>query len=250
MPIALYRIEGGYGAQPRWSDVVRKGKMRSYVSRVIQPEEYAQLTNEELFALIQEGLHVDEAVADSQFTHPKLAEYLERAMYVCPFCGLSEFESHGDLVECKKCHRQIRYLPSKELEGVGFAFPYPFVAQWYDAQADFINGLNVLEHGKEPLYCDTVDWYEVIPYKKKNLCAKQTELRLYGTHVRMGAEDWPFDEISSVAVLGRNKLNLYYGNHIYQVKGGKRFNALKYVHMYHRYKNMTGENKDGKFLGL
>jgi 1-acyl-sn-glycerol-3-phosphate acyltransferase len=41
MPIALYRIEGGYGVQPRWSDGVRKGTMRSYVSRVIEPEEFA-----------------------------------------------------------------------------------------------------------------------------------------------------------------------------------------------------------------
>ena len=50
LPIALYRIEGGYGVQPRWSDKVRKGKIRCYVSRVIQPEEYATMTNEELFA--------------------------------------------------------------------------------------------------------------------------------------------------------------------------------------------------------
>jgi len=29
MPIALLRIEGGYGVQPRWGDTVRKGKMRA-----------------------------------------------------------------------------------------------------------------------------------------------------------------------------------------------------------------------------
>ena len=28
MPILLYRIEGGYGSEPRWSDVVRKGPMK------------------------------------------------------------------------------------------------------------------------------------------------------------------------------------------------------------------------------
>ena len=32
LPLAIYRIEGGYGVHPRCSDVVRKGKMRSYVS--------------------------------------------------------------------------------------------------------------------------------------------------------------------------------------------------------------------------
>lgn len=52
LPIALYRIEGGYGVQPRWSDVVRRGKMRAYVSRVIEPEEYAAMSKAELFSLI------------------------------------------------------------------------------------------------------------------------------------------------------------------------------------------------------
>ncbi|MBR2410088.1 MAG: 1-acyl-sn-glycerol-3-phosphate acyltransferase, partial [Lachnospiraceae bacterium] len=37
LPIALYRIEGGYGAEPRWSDCIRKGKMRGYVSQVLNP---------------------------------------------------------------------------------------------------------------------------------------------------------------------------------------------------------------------
>ncbi|MBE6021040.1 MAG: 1-acyl-sn-glycerol-3-phosphate acyltransferase, partial [Clostridiales bacterium] len=43
LPLAVFRIEGGYGVQPRWSDVVRKGCIRSYVSRVIEYEEYKKL---------------------------------------------------------------------------------------------------------------------------------------------------------------------------------------------------------------
>ena len=59
MPIALYRIEGGYGAHPRWSDVVRRGKMHCYVSRVIYPEDYANMTDDELFAAIEKELYVN-----------------------------------------------------------------------------------------------------------------------------------------------------------------------------------------------
>ena len=44
LPIAFFRIEGGYGIQPRWSDVTRKGTMRSYVSRVMEPEEFQDMT--------------------------------------------------------------------------------------------------------------------------------------------------------------------------------------------------------------
>ena len=61
---------------------------------------------------------------------------------------------------------------------------------------------------------------------------------------------FPFDETSAVTVLGRNKLNVYFNGHVYQFKGGKRFNALKYVHIYHRYKNIGKGDADGSFLGL
>ena len=60
LPIALYRIEGGYGVQPRWSDGTRRGKMRGYVSQVLEPEEYANLSAEELCDRIAQGLYVDE----------------------------------------------------------------------------------------------------------------------------------------------------------------------------------------------
>ena len=56
LPLVIFRIEGGYGVHPRWSDVVRKGKMRSYVSRVIEPEEYKAMSRAELFALIEKEL--------------------------------------------------------------------------------------------------------------------------------------------------------------------------------------------------
>ena len=85
LPLAIYRIEGGYGVEPRWSDVARKGPMSARVTRVIEPEEYDQMTNEELFDLIQKELWVDEAAVTGSYPHPRAAEYLERAIYVCPF---------------------------------------------------------------------------------------------------------------------------------------------------------------------
>ena len=51
-------------------------------------------------------------------------------------------------------------------------------------------------------------------------------------------------------VLGRNKANIYIGDKVYQLKGDKRFNALKYVHIYYRYKNITKGNECEQFLGL
>ena len=59
-----------------------------------------------------------------------------------------------------------------------------------------------------------------------------------------------FNDIGAVTVLGRNKLNIYRGEDIFQIKGGKRFNALKYVQIYHRYKNIRKGEPYAEFLGL
>lgn len=255
LPIALYRIEGGYGVQPRWSDGVRRGKMRSYVSRVIEPQEYEKLTNEELYELIKNELYVDEGKADALFKSSKKAEYLERAMYVCPFCGLSTFESHGNEVECKKCNRKIRYGEDKSLNGVGFEFPFKFVTDWYAHQENFINDLDVTKFTDSPLHTDNAALRQVFVFKSKTLLCKKAKISLYGNRIVIdggdfGLLDLSFDEIGSVTVLGKNKLNIYYQDKLYQLKGDKRFNALKYVNLYFRYKNITRGESDDKFLGL
>jgi len=254
MPILLYRIEGGYGAEPRWSDVVRRGPMRVWCARTVKPEEYAEMSDDELFEVIRSTLYIDEACEDAEFRHKKLAEYLERAVYYCPYCGLSEFESRGDVIKCKKCSREIRYLPTKRLEGIGFDFPFRFVADWYDAQKAFMNGLDVTSYASSVIYTDRARISEVIPYEKKVVLNKDAEILLCGDRISVRGDaaefDFRFDETSAVTVLGKNKANIYHGGKIYQLKGGKRFNALKYVHIYNRYKNITKGDKNAEFLGL
>lgn len=254
MPVMLYRIEGGYGVQPRWSDGTRRGKMHSYVSRVIEPEEYKEMTDAELFEAIKAELYVNEAKVDGEYRSKHLAEYLERTIYYCPDCGLSEFESEGDLIKCKKCGKTIRYLPTKELQGVNCKFPYRFVLDWYNAQSDFMNSLDLSPYYEKPLYRDrAVEVKEVIPSEKKIPygCADVT---LYGNRVELKINDdtisCHFDDCSTITVLGRNKLNIYHGGKIYQLKGGKRFCALKYVHIYNRYKNIQKGDENNEFLGL
>ena len=250
MPILLYRLEGGYGVMPRWGDVVRRGKMRCYVSRVIMPEEYKDMTDDELYEAVKEGLYVNEACVDGTYRHKKRAEYLERLLYVCPFCGLSSFESHKDTVTCLSCGRKATYTVTKELEG---DFPYRFVADWYDAQEAFINQLDVTEKA-EPLYVEKARLSEVIAYERKVILDKEAVVELYGHSIvlKYGGEEkiFSFDELLAVTVLGRNKLNMYFGGQIFQLKGSKRFNAVKYMHLFHRYKNLKRGNENEQFLGL
>ncbi len=250
LPLAIFRIEGGYGVQPRWSDVVRKGKMRSYVSRVIEPEEYADLTAGALSKVIEEAIFVDEARVTGAYRHKKNAEFLERLVYVCPWCGLSTFESRNDVVACQKCGRRIRHLPTKELAGINCEFPHRFVSDWYDWQNDYINGTDLLTMTQTPVYRETARLSRVHACKNKVLLKKEAAVCLYGDRITVDDRVFPFGSIGAVTLLGKNKVNIYDGSEILQLKGSKGFNGLKYVNFYHRYNNMTTGDRDGKFLGL
>ncbi len=255
LPVAIFRIEGGYGVHPRWSDVVRRGKMRGYVSRVIEPEEYLQLTAEDFHALLTRELWVDEANAHHEFHHPQLAQYLERAVYVCPHCGLSTFHSQGDTIRCTRCGLAARYLPTTELQSVTEEpFPFPFVAQWYDYQEQFINALDLSPYTQEPLYRDRVSMRKVHFYKNKEVLFQDTELRLYGDRMEVGDGEipdyiFPFATTGTVTVLGKNKINLYTGDELYQFWGDARFNALRHVNIFYRWQNVH-KGAEYEFLGL
>ena len=256
IPVAIFRIEGGYGVHPRWSDVIRKGRMHASVTRVIEPEEYADMTDDELFALIKGELTWDDTAMGGEYHHKKSAEYLERVMYVCPDCGLAAWESHGDTVRCLRCGREVRYLPDLRLEGVGKPFPFAYVKDWYRYQERFICNLDLSTLGDAPVYEDTVALSRVILYSHKEDIADRVTVRLWGDRMAIEGEGvdiaLPFDEVKVMSVLGRNKINIYIGDELYQLKGDKRFNPVKYMNFYYHYDNVKQGVKYGElqFLGL
>ena len=249
LPLAFFRIEGGYGIHPRWSDVVRKGHMRGYISKVIEPEVLKAMSDSELMACIEQELWQDEACDSGRFRHRKNAEYLERVVYVCPDCGLSTFESHDDIIRCTKCGLTVRHKDTKELEGVDKPFPHRFVADWYDWQNDYVNQLDTASMTDVPLWEEQGRFSRVYASRRKELLVKDASICLYGDRITVDGRDFPFDT-TAVTLLGKNKLNLYVDKDIYQIKSCKRFNALKYLNFYHRYKNLQTGEQHGQFLGL
>ena len=255
LPIALVRIEGGYGVSPRWSDNIRRGRMRVYVSEVIEPEEIAALDKEGLYQRIRAGLWQDEAVADASFKGNKRAEFIERVVYVCPRCkGLGTLESRGSMIYCTDCGLRAEYTEKKEIIGQNFELPFRFAAGWIEWQNDVVNGLDPSRYTDAPLFRDIVQMYEEIVYKKKVLLRKSASAALYGDRITVdeGGEDemiFPFDETTAVTVLNNHTLNVYHGDRIWQMQGDERFNALKYVNFYFRYNNWRRGDDNGEFLG-
>jgi len=125
-----------------------------------------------------------------------------------------------------------------------------FVADWYAWQNELVNRTDLLSLTNAPVFRDCARLSRVIPCKNKILLKESAVICLYGDRITVDDRSFPFSQIHAVVVLGKNKLNIYDGNEILQLKGDKRFNALKYVNFYHRYKNIQTGESNGKFLGL
>ncbi|MBE7092239.1 MAG: 1-acyl-sn-glycerol-3-phosphate acyltransferase [Clostridiales bacterium] len=255
LPIMLFRIEGGYGVHPRWSDKVRKGKMKAYVYKVVEPQEYKNLSTEELFAIIKQGLTVEENNREKIYKHKELAQYLERAIYVCKDCGLSTFKSDKDTFKCAQCGKTYKYCEDTHIEGVGFKSEFNFVNDWYEYQKDFINSCDFTNENNV-LYEEKIKLSKVNLNKNKEEVIKDGTIKLYGFKAEIFENDvlqfaFDFDNTDAITVLGKNILNVYFEDNVYQVQGlFKGFNALKYVHLFNRYKNIKRGEADVKFLGL
>ena len=249
LPLAIFRIEGGYGIQPRWSKVCRRGKMRAYVRKIIEPEEYRSLTKDQLMDLIREELYVDETQNPGPFRHKKLAEGLEQVVYVCPKCGLSEFRGENEIITCKNCGLQVRYLPDQHLEGVNGEFHFPYVAQWYQYQEDYVNQLDVNDYLEKPLFRDKARFSSIVSGKSRTLLDGNATVLLYGNRFQVGDKTLFFDDISGATVQGKNKLNIYHADGVYQIWGLDKANVIKHMNIYHRYRNQK-EGNGSQFLGM
>ena len=249
LPLAIIRCCGGYGVQPRWSDGCRRGRMTAGVTRIVEPEEYAALSDEELFALIREALYVDEGCPSGEYRSDRLAEHLERAIYYCPFCGMARHTSSGNFITCTACGHTVEYLPTKELRGCARAHPYRFVGEWYLAQEEALRALDLAPYGDTPLFCDTVDTFDCETGKKKRRTAEGVVLSAYADRFSVCGESLAFSEVTGVSVLGRNKLNIYLGARVLQLAGDASLNVLKYMNLYYSAREREGKENAG-FLGI
>lgn len=256
LPVAIFRIEGGYGVKPRWASRRRGGTMKAGVRRVIEPEELNKMTNEELFAIISKELYVDDSTIKASFPSQYSAEYIERVLFVCPDCGLSEFRSCGNTFTCRKCGKHWNYLPDLSIQLEESLSRYKTVAEWYDYQEQYIRSLDLSSFLDSPAYREKASLYEIILYQKKIPLYMDSEVCLYGDRIVISSPDSSatllFDDVKAMACIADHKLNIFYKDKLYQLRGDPRFNALKYCNLYYHAKHLKEHKNDGEFqfLGL
>ena len=254
VPVVFINITGGYGVHPRFSDKRRKGKVFVEVVKVWNYDEYKDLSSNEIMNVIKKELYIDESTPSGPYKSKHSAEYLERVIYNCPHCGITKFYSSKQNLKCTTCDYEVRYNEYKQFEQVHKELVFKNVNEWYEYQKQYLYNQQITSLDENKLLAtDELDVYKVIARKKRELLLEKATLNIYPNRYEIIKNEEKivilFDDVLSTGVFGKNKLNIFVGNDIYQFKNNIRFNALKYVQILYKVKQEKGEIKDA-FLGL
>ena len=249
-PVVLMNIIGGYGTDPRWGRTIRKGSMDTKVVKQLNYEDYKDLSDEELYKIIVDGINVNNYDHTINYKSNKKAEYLERVVHICPICKkMHTLHSKGNHLTCDACGLKVTYNENLLLTSNNENFKFKTVADWYEYQIDFVKKQ---EFDDKIIYQDDVLLSKPRLFKSRKKIGKGTLFAYKDRYeVVFKNEKYVFDypSIEAVTLLGKKKMNIYYNNETYQVFGDKKINLVKYIHLHYIIKNKETEG-DYEFLGL
>lgn len=259
-PLLLYRLEGGYFTAPRWADTVRRGRMTGRVVRAVSVEEMEGMTAEELHGLICRELHVDayetQQGAQAPYRGKRLAEALERVLYLCPHChGMATLKSCGDTISCG-CGLVARYTERGFLEQAGqTGQPFRTVLEWDRWQKGALGHwleCRLAKAGDGSLLEDDCLKLYTCGRAGENTLAAEGRFALHRDRFFFAGEDrehaFPLAGIARVIIHGKQALQFTAGDGVtYEVKSDKPWSALKYLNVFELLRNGSGEETDGLF---
>lgn len=256
VPIIIYNINGGYGVDPRWSLEKRKGNLNGKIKRIIYPEEYQKLSEEELHQTILNELNVQNVPSLELYTSPNRAECIERVLFRCPECHENNaIISKQHEFTCTKCGKTWEYNEDLTITSGGELYKLPYIKDWYNEQVKYI--LNYDTNTLDVIFEDhNIEIYSFTSGKNKNLIGVGS-IKLYNDHIEFTSLtetiNYQISDMEGVAVGGKSGILFRIGDVAYRIRDNKElrnnFNSLKYVFMINHIKNKD-KNEENEFLGI
>lgn len=236
VPLVLYKIKGGYGSDPRWGGGVRKGRMTGEIVKIIYPEQLEKTSVKEVMEEITEGLKTEDLSLGWKFKSKKRAEFLERSLYCCPNCGaLNGVYTAGKNIFCKQCDFIAEYTEDLKIKKIRGELFGNTTSEWFTAQKVKLKEIFDRQPSDKKFFEDEAKIRFIRGRKRKSagkakIFATKERVEVSGKNVKKTLE---FAAVDGATVLGKRKINFYLEDgSIFQIKGSKRFNAIKYLHLY------------------
>ncbi|NCA98518.1 MAG: 1-acyl-sn-glycerol-3-phosphate acyltransferase [Clostridia bacterium] len=287
LPVLLFRFEGGYLTRPRWGVTTRKGSMNGRVVRALRVDEVAAMSPEALLKLIREELDADPYLETSaplptlasapnrvlpatripsyplqRYKGIRLAEYLERVLFVCPQCHhLNTLRSKGDRLSCP-CGFSVRYgedgyfytpdtaAATKNGPDQLAALPQVKAFDQFQRQylATWLEQTGVRQtHQAEPFFTDEGERLSIVQRASHEEKTLDGQLALYSDRLAFqpageATLEFPLPEIRFTAVHGPQTLQFQDArtNLVYEVHSDRPRSAYRYLVMIELLKSQPG----------
>lgn len=114
IPVVCVLFKGACLSMPRWSASTRRGRLEMALSKVLDSQEIASLSADDIFEVITNSLQYDEYETQRMRMAPykgkRKAEHLELFLFTCPKCLCTDqMRSEGDMFGCEACGYQVTY---------------------------------------------------------------------------------------------------------------------------------------------
>ena len=233
-----YRLEGAYLSAPRWAKGVRRGRVRGRLMGVYDGEALRKMSTEEVNALLNRDIHEDawarQKAAPVPYRGKRLAECLERLLYLCPQCrGVGTLQTSGSALTCG-CGLSLRYLPTGFLDPPA---PFETLTDWEQWQREKMRRRDFSHAvGDEKLFADGGVTLSVIDGGKEetlgagSLIQEKDALSCAGRRFALNA-------IDDMAMTQHNVLLFSAGDAYYQLRSQGATNLRKYLEIWKAAKN-------------
>ena len=237
--LVTYRLSGGYMTSPRWSRIIRRGKMHGRFVNVYTPEQLSKMSVDEVteavIADISEDAYEVQRKEHIAYKGANLAEGLETAIYTCPVCKrVCTTHSKGDLFYCE-CGMQARYNVYGYFEGE--LRPFDTIRDWDAWQEDFMQKY-ALRAGDEPLFQDDGQSLWQIDSDHTEVCVAEGALKLFKDRLSLGDFSVPLGKLYQMGVYGSGMIVFSAEGKNYEIKTSVIRSGRKYLTMY---RILTGE---------
>lgn len=264
--VIFYRFEGGYLTSPRWGRHNRRGTLSGRVVKAMSAQEAAAMSPADLNRLASELLQADpyqnNIPAKVSFRGRKLAEHLERVLFICPACtGISTLKSSGNNITCTSCGFSAEYLENGWLKGSDISsqqiidrLPHTsafdkFQQNWLDKLLS--NPAKRIAYSSDALFCDLDERLIRTSRAKHNNPMISGTLRLMSDRLEIENSagkkmSFAICDMGRLSVHGPQVLQFYdsCSDAVYELKSDKPRSAYKYlvaIDMLKKYCNETKE---------
>ena len=229
--LVTYRLEGSYLSKPRWAKTVRRGRMHGAPVKIYPPELLKTMTPQEINEAIDRDIFEDEWALQREspvaFRGRRLAEGLERALYLCPGCGkIGTLRTKGDRLFCS-CGLETRWTETGFFEP---QTPFATIAEWERWQKDKLRARD-FPHGTL-LFSDPEISLTRVSVDHGEELLGTGELLQYEDRLRCTGREFLADEISSMAVVQTHLLLLSYHDEYFELRSRSGANLRKYCELW------------------